>query len=128
MPTGLAYSNAAHAVEVEVDPATGAVRILRYVVVSDCGRQINPMIVEGQITGGGVHGIGNALFERMGYDRTGQPVSTNFAAYLAPSAHELPPIELISHVSPSPLNPLGGKGGGGCGVLPAAAPDLSRNE
>ena len=68
MPTGLAYSNAAHAVEVEVDPVTGAVTILRYVVVSDCGRQINPMIVEGQITGGVVHGIGNALFEHMGYD------------------------------------------------------------
>ena len=128
MPTGLAYSNAAHAVEVEVDPATGAVRILRYVVVSDCGRQINPMIVEGQITGGVVHGIGNALFERMVYDRTAQPVSTNFADYLLPSATELPPIELISHVSPSPLNPLGVKGVGECGVIPAAAAIISAIE
>jgi carbon-monoxide dehydrogenase large subunit len=128
MPTGLAYSNAAHAVEVEVDPATGAVRILRYVVVSDCGRQINPMIVEGQITGGVVHGIGNALFERMVYDRTAQPVCTNFADYLLPSATELPPIELISHVSPSPLNPLGVKGVGECGVIPAAAAIISAIE
>ena len=128
MPTGLAYSNAAHAVEVEVDPATGAVRILRYVVVSDCGRQINPMIVEGQITGGVVHGIGNALFERMVYDRTAQPVSTNFADYLLPSATELPPIELISHVSPSPLNPLGVKGVGECGVIPATAAIISAIE
>ena len=79
------------------------------------------MIVEGQITGGVVHGIGNALFERMVYDRTAQPVSTNFADYLLPSATELPPIELISHVSPSPLNPLGVKGVGECGVIPAAA-------
>jgi aerobic carbon-monoxide dehydrogenase large subunit len=128
MPTGLAYSNAAHAVEVEVDPATGAVRILRYVVVSDCGRQINPMIVEGQITGGVVHGVGNALFERMVYDEMAQPVSTNFADYLLPSATELPPIELISHVSPSPLNPLGVKGVGECGVIPAAAAIISAIE
>jgi carbon-monoxide dehydrogenase large subunit len=115
-------------VEVEVDPATGAVRILRYVVVSDCGRQINPMIVEGQITGGVVHGIGNALFERMVYDETAQPVSTNFADYLLPSATELPLIELISHVSPSPLNPLGVKGVGECGVIPAAAAIISAIE
>jgi carbon-monoxide dehydrogenase large subunit len=128
MPTGLAYSNAAHAVEVEVDPATGAVRILRYVVVSDCGQQINPMIVEGQIIGGVVHGIGNALFERMTYDETAQPVSTNFADYLLPTATELPRIELISHVSPSPLNPLGVKGVGECGVIPAAAAIISAIE
>jgi carbon-monoxide dehydrogenase large subunit len=128
MPTGLAYSNAAHAVEVEVDLATGAVEILRYVVASDCGRQINPMIVEGQITGGVVHGIGNALFERMTYDKTGQPLSTNFAEYLLPTASELPQIELISHVSPSPLNPLGVKGVGECGVIPAAAAIISAVE
>jgi aerobic carbon-monoxide dehydrogenase large subunit len=128
MPTGLAYSNAAHAVEVEVDPATGVVRILRYVVVSDCGRQINPMIVEGQIIGGVVHGIGNALFERMSYDATAQPVTTNFAEYLVTTATELPRIELISHVSPSPLNPLGVKGVGECGVIPAAAAIISAIE
>ena len=125
MPTGLTYSNAAHAVEVEVDRLTGAVRILRYVVVSDCGRQINPMIVDGQIIGGVVHGIGNALFERMIYDETAQPVSINFAEYLLPAATELPQIELISHVSPSPLNPLGVKGVGECGVIPAAAAIMS---
>ena len=128
MPTGLAYSNAAHAVEVEVDPATGAVRILRYVVVSDCGHQINPTIVEGQIMGGVVHGIGNALFERMSYDEIAQPITTNFAEYLLPSATELPPIELISHISPSPLNPLGVKGVGECGVIPAAAAIISAIE
>jgi carbon-monoxide dehydrogenase large subunit len=128
MPTGLAYSNATHAVEVEVDPSTGAVSILRYVVVSDCGRQINPMIVEGQIVGGVVHGIGNALFERMCYDEGAQPLTTNFADYLLPTATELPLIELISHVSPSPLNPLGVKGVGECGVIPAAAAIISAIE
>lgn len=121
MPAGLAYSNAAHAVEVEVDPETGAVRILRYVVVSDCGNQINPMVVEGQILGGVVHGIGNALLEHMVFDADAQPLSTNFAEYTLTTATELPRIELISVVSPSPLNPLGVKGVGECGVIPAAA-------
>ena len=65
MPAGLAYSHSSHCVEVEVDIGTGFIQVLRYVVVSDCGRLINPMIVEGQIVGGVVHGIGNALFERM---------------------------------------------------------------
>jgi carbon-monoxide dehydrogenase large subunit len=128
LPTGLAYSNACHAVEVEVDVDTGAVRILRYVVVSDCGRMINPMLVEGQIIGGVAHGIGNALLEQMTYDETAQPLTTNFADYLLPAAPELPPIEIITHVSPSPLNPLGVKGVGECGVIPAAAALMSAIE
>jgi aerobic carbon-monoxide dehydrogenase large subunit len=86
------------------------------------------MIVDGQIIGGVVHGIGNALFERMIYDETAQPVSINFAEYLLPAATELPRIELISHVSPSPLNPLGVKGVGECGVIPAAAAIMSAIE
>lgn len=121
MPTGLAYSNAAHAVVVEVDPETGSVTILRYVVVSDCGNQINPMVVEGQILGGVVHGIGNALLEHMTFDADAQPLSTNFAEYMLATATELPRIELMSVVSPSPLNSLGVKGVGECGVIPAAA-------
>jgi aerobic carbon-monoxide dehydrogenase large subunit len=121
MPSGLAYSNSSHCVEVEVDTSTGVVRILRYLVVFDCGRLINAMIVEGQIVGGVVHGIGNTLFERMAYDTNAQPLTTNFADYLLPAATELPPIEVITHVSPSPLNPLGVKGVGECGVVPAAA-------
>ena len=128
MPSGLAYSNASHCVEVEVDVDTGAVRILRYVVVNDCGCPINPMIVEGQIVGGVVHGIGNALLERMVYDENGQPLSTSFAEYLLPTATELPHIEVINHVSPSPLNPLGVKGVGECGVIPAAAAIMSAIE
>jgi aerobic carbon-monoxide dehydrogenase large subunit len=128
MPSGLAYSNASHVVELEVDPETGEVSILRYVVVSDCGNQINPMVVEGQILGGVVHGIGNALLERMVYDADAQPLSTSFAEYMLPTAAELPRIELMSLVSPSPLNPLGVKGVGECGVIPAAAAIISAIE
>ena len=128
MPKGLTYANASHCVEVEVDIGTGAVRILRYVVVSDCGRLINPMMVAGQIIGGVVHGIGNALLERMAYDDNAQPLTTSLAEYLLPTATELPRIELITHVSPSPLNPLGVKGVGECGVIPAAAAIMSAIE
>src|SRR5665213_2867953 len=85
MPAGLAYSHSSHCVEVEVDIGTGFIQVLRYVVVSDCGRLINPMIVEGQIVGGVVHGIGNALFERMAYDENAQPLTTNFGEYLLPT-------------------------------------------
>ncbi len=127
-PAGLVYSNSSHCVEVEVDADTGAVRILRYIVVSDCGRQINPMIVEGQIVGGVVHGIGNALLERMAYDADAQPMTTNFADYLLPIATDLTRIEVASHISPSPLNPLGVKGVGEGGVIPAAAAIMSAIE
>ncbi len=128
MPQGLTYANASHCVEVEVNIEAGAVRILRYVVVSDCGRLVNPMLVEGQIVGGVVHGIGNALLERMAYDEIAQPLTTTFADYLLPTATGLPRIELITHISPSPLNPLGVKGVGECGVIPAAAAVMSAIE
>ena len=120
-PSGLTYSNGAHAVEIEVDPDTGAVRFLRYVVVTDCGTLINPMIVDGQVAGGVVHGIGNALFEWMGYDASGQPLTTNFGEYLMPTATELIGLELHYRHSPSMLNPLGVKGVGETGTVPAAA-------
>ena len=121
MPSGLAYSNSVHAVEVEVDIETGAVAIRRYLVVSDCGRQVNPMMVDGQVRGGVVHGIGNGLFEWMGYDADGQPLTTNFADYLLPSATDVPAIELAYNETPSPLNPIGVKGVGESGTVPAAA-------
>ena len=90
LPSALTYGGGCHAVEVEVDIETCGVRILRYVVVNDSGRIINPMIVEGQIVGGVAHGIGNALFEWMGYDEEAQPITTTFADYLLPSATEVP--------------------------------------
>ena len=121
MPTGLAYSNSVHAAQVEVDIETGAVTIRRYLVVSDCGRLVNPMMVDGQVRGGVVHGIGNGLFEWMGYDDEGQPLTTNFADYLLPSATDVPSIELAYKETPSPMNPIGVKGVGESGTVPAAA-------
>jgi aerobic carbon-monoxide dehydrogenase large subunit len=124
----MAYANSFHACEVEVDVETGGVRILRYVAVQDSGRLVNPLIVEGQLHGGIVHGIGNALFEWMGYDAAAQPVTTTFADYLLPTATELPPIELLFHESPSPFNPLGVKGVGEGGTVPVAAAVISAVE
>ncbi|HEX9238616.1 MAG TPA: molybdopterin cofactor-binding domain-containing protein, partial [Xanthobacteraceae bacterium] len=117
----LAYSNACHCVEVEVDIDTGGVRILRYIAMQDTGRRINPMIVEGQVHGGIAHGIGNAMFEWMGYDEAGQPITTTFADYLMPGARDVPKLETLYKESPSPHNPLGVKGVGEVGVIPAAA-------
>ena len=128
MPCALTYGMGCHAVEVDVDIETGNIRILRYIVVSDSGRMINPMMVEGQIAGGVVHGIGNALFEWMGYDQEAQPVTTTFADYLLPSATEMPYIEIQPLDFPSPLNPLGVKGVGEVGVVPAGAAIISAVE
>jgi carbon-monoxide dehydrogenase large subunit len=115
------FANGTHLAEVEVDIDTGGVKITRYVVGHDCGLLINPMLVDGQVRGGVVHGIGNALFERMVYDENGQPVTTNYADYLLPTAPEIPRIEIIHMQSPSPLNPIGVKGAGEGGTIPAAA-------
>jgi carbon-monoxide dehydrogenase large subunit len=115
------YSSGAHAAVVEVDPETGAVRILRYVAVDDCGTMINPMIVEGQVHGGIAHGIGNALLEEVVYDGTGQLVTGTLMEYALPRASDVPDLEVHHVVTPSPLNPLGVKGAGEGGTLPAPA-------
>jgi carbon-monoxide dehydrogenase large subunit len=124
----LAYSNACHVVEVEVDIETGGVTILRYIALQDAGRLVNPMIVEGQVHGGIAHGVGNALLEWMGYDAAGQPVTTTFADYLLPTSTVLPRLETLYKESPSPHNPLGVKGVGEVGVIPAAAAVISAIE
>jgi carbon-monoxide dehydrogenase large subunit len=113
----LAYANAFHACEVEVDIDTGEVRILRYIAVQDCGKLLNPQIAEGQIHGSIAHGIGNALFEWMGYDEEGQPITTTFADYLLPTATDVPHIEIIWLETPSPINPLGIKGAAEAGIV-----------
>jgi len=120
-PEGLTYGMGCHAVEIEVDIGTCRSRILRYVVVNDSGRIINPAIVEGQLVGGTVHGIGNALFEWMGYDDNAQPITVTLADYLLPTATEVPYIDVKSLEFPSPLNPLGVKGVGESGSVPATA-------
>ena len=89
---------------------------------------INPMIVDGQVIGGTAHGIGNALFEWMGYDEDAQPITTNFAEYLLLNAPEMPHVTLGHMESPTPLNPLGVKGVGECGVVAAPAAIISAVE
>src|SRR2546422_4032910 len=115
------YSSGAHAAVVEVDAETGAVRILRYVAVDDCGTVINPMIVEGPVHGGSAHGIGNALLEEVVYDAAGQLVTGTLMEYALPRAADVPTLEVHHVVTPSPLNPLGVKGAGEGGTLPAPA-------
>jgi carbon-monoxide dehydrogenase large subunit len=117
---GAPTASGSNVAEVEVDIDTGEVRVLRYSVGHDCGRMINPKMVDGQIIGGVVHGIGNALFERLIYDETGQPMNSNYGEYLLPAAAEMPRIEIDHQVTPSPLNPLGVKGAGEGGTIPAA--------
>lgn len=124
----LAFACGTAVVEVEVDIETGGVEVLKYVISHDSGTIINPMIVDGQVQGGTAHGIGNTLFEWMGYDADANPVTTNFAEYLLVSATEMPNIEIIHHESPSPLNPLGVKGVGECGVVPAPSAIISAVE
>jgi len=124
----LAYANGCHVAEVEVDIETGAVRILRYVALQDSGILINPLLVDGQIHGGIAHGIGNALYEWMGYDDDGQPVTTTYADYLLPGATEVPALQTLYKQTPSPLNPLGVKGVGEAGTIPAAAAIVSAVE
>jgi carbon-monoxide dehydrogenase large subunit len=124
----LAYANACHAAEVEVDVETGEVRILRYVALQDSGTLVNPLIVDGQVHGGIAHGIGNAVLEWMGYDDTGQPLTANLAEYLLPTAPTFPMFETLYKQTPSPLNPLGAKGAGEVGTIPAAAAMISAIE
>jgi 2-furoyl-CoA dehydrogenase large subunit len=118
----LGFASAAHVAVVEVDPETFEIKVLRYVIVHDCGRQINPAIVEGQVHGAAAHGIAAALFEEFIYDDNGQLLTTSFMDYLKPTAADLPDLEGDRLETPSPLTPLGtkGVGEGGAVVAPAA--------
>jgi len=120
-PPQATFASGCHAAIVEVDPPTGDLRILRYVVQHDCGTLINPTIVEGQIYGGVAQGIGGAFYERIVYDATGQPLTTSFMDFLMPTAMEVPEIEIVHTETPSPLNPLGVKGVGEAGAIPVPA-------
>jgi len=114
------WSNATHAAIVELDPATGMVDLLRFVVSEDCGRMINPNIVEGQVHGGVAQGIGGVLYEHNVYDDDGNPLASTFMDYLVPTAHEIPEIETF-HIE-SPASTVGGyKGVGEGGAIGAPA-------
>lgn len=117
----LIWANATHVCTCEVDTETGEVKLLRYIVSDDCGPMINPNVVEGQIYGGTVQGIGGALYEHLAYDDAGNPITTTFMDYLLPTASEVPVIELGHIETPGP-GPGGYKGvgeGGAIGSAPA---------
>jgi carbon-monoxide dehydrogenase large subunit len=109
----------AHVAVVEVDTETGAVELKRLVAVDDAGRIINPLVAEGQVHGGVVAGIAQALYEELTYDEEGNPQNANLVTYGIPAATELPPIEVVEMVTPTPINPLGVKGIGESGTIGA---------
>ncbi|MEO3861503.1 xanthine dehydrogenase family protein molybdopterin-binding subunit [Acrocarpospora sp. B8E8] len=115
------FGSGAHGVMVEVDPGTGRVTIDQYVVVHDCGRVINPLVVDGQVVGGLIQGIGGALLERLTFADNGQPTTTSFLNFHLPTVDDLPPLVLDHLETPSPWNPLGIKGTGEAGIIPVAA-------
>ncbi len=121
-PPTVTWSYAVHVAIVEVDAETGRVRIDTYAVAHDCGNVINPMLVEGQIHGGAVQGLGGILYEAIAYDANGQLLSGSFMDYAMPIAADIPDFKIVHMHSPSPLNPLGVKGvGEGGAVAPPVA-------
>jgi carbon-monoxide dehydrogenase large subunit len=116
------FANACHVAIVDVDPETGRVRVERFIVAEDAGRVINPMIVDGQIHGGVAQGIGNALWEEIIYDETGNVLTNTLADYLPPTLHEIPPIELyhLATMSEATITRAEGVGEGGAIGAPAA--------
>ncbi|MDI3298137.1 MAG: xanthine dehydrogenase family protein molybdopterin-binding subunit [Bacillota bacterium] len=120
-PGAPTFADGAHVAVVEVDPETGGVRVLRYVVAHDCGRMIHPPLVEGQVRGGVMYGLSGALLEELVYDEQGQLLTSTLAEYALPSTEEMPPVEISHLESPTPLNPLGAKGAGEGGTIPALA-------
>lgn len=121
VPARSTFAHGVHAAIVEILPERLETRILRYVVVHDAGRILHREIVEGQIRGGVVQGIGWSLYERLRFDEEGQPLTTTFMDYLLPTAGEVPEIVIRHLESPTPLNPLGVKGVGEAGVIPVLA-------
>ncbi|KPQ05113.1 MAG: carbon-monoxide dehydrogenase large subunit [Rhodobacteraceae bacterium HLUCCA12] len=117
----MTYSNGCCVAKVEVDTDTGHVDVVRLWLAHDCGRMVNPAMVDGQILGGLAHGLGNALYEKMTFDDEGQPLSTTFGDYLLVSASEMSDVEILHSETPTPLNALGVKGVGESGVIPVAA-------
>ena len=118
----MAFPYGVHCAVVRMDRGTGQVAVERYFVATDVGRAVNPMMIDGQVAGGVVQGIGGALYEEFCYDETGQPLSATFADYLMPTIQEVPNVEvMITEDAPSPFNPLGIKGVGEAGCAAAGA-------
>jgi carbon-monoxide dehydrogenase large subunit len=123
-PVPSAFPNGCHIAEVEVDPQTGGARVVRYTAVNDLGTMVNPLLVEGQVQGGVVQGLGQVLMEKAVYDADGQLVTGSFMDYAMPHAHDAPMINVLNHPVPTRSNPLGAKGCGEAGTsggLPSIA-------
>jgi aerobic carbon-monoxide dehydrogenase large subunit len=118
-PSNCTFPFGTHIVAVEVDRDTGQVNILKYVAVDDCGKQVNPLLVEGQVQGGITQSLGTALMERTVYDENGQLLTGEFMDYAIPRAPDIPEYILGSTETPSPSNPLGVKGVGKVGTIGA---------
>jgi carbon-monoxide dehydrogenase large subunit len=118
-PTNLSYPSGAHACVVEVDRDTGQVSIRRYVAVDDCGTVINPLTARGQVEGGVVQGIAQALLEEVVYDADGQPITATLVDYAVPGAPDVPGPETAHVETPTSFNPLGAKGLGESGATAA---------
>jgi carbon-monoxide dehydrogenase large subunit len=119
-PPNFSWPFGTHMCAVEVDTETGQVEVLRYVAVDDCGVQVNPLIVDGQVHGGVVQGLAQALYEEAVYDEEGNLRTSTLAEYLVPAASDVPSITLGHTITPSPTNPLGVKGIGEAGTIGAA--------
>jgi carbon-monoxide dehydrogenase large subunit len=113
--TASTFPNGCHVAEVEIDPDTGVIKIVRYAAVNDFGTVVNPMIVAGQLHGGVAQGIGQVLMEEVNYDESGQPITGSFMDYAMPRAEDIPSMEIDDHPSPAKSNPLGTKGCGEAG-------------
>jgi carbon-monoxide dehydrogenase large subunit len=120
-PASGATASGVHAAILEVDPETMHIEIKKYVVVHDCGTVLNPLILEGQVHGGVAQGIGNSYYEHLMYDENAQLMNASFMDYLLPTSLDVPPIIVGHEETPSPLNPLGVKGAGEAGAIPAGA-------
>jgi carbon-monoxide dehydrogenase large subunit len=125
-PTAVTFPNGCHICELEIDPETGVVTLDRYSAVEDLGRVINPLLVRGQIHGGVVQGLGQALGEQIVYDReSGQLLTASFMDYTMPRADDVPEFRLATREVPTKVNPLGAKGVGEAGTVGALAATMN---
>ena len=116
------YPCGSHAVHLTVDPETGEIEILKYVIAEDVGRVVNPLLLTGQVVGAAAQGVGATILEELVYDDDGQPLSGSFMDYLLPTSVDVPKFEVaILDLDPSPINPLGVKGAGEIGIVATGA-------
>ena len=120
-PPNFSWPFGTHLCVVEIDEETGHLDVLRFIAVDDCGNQINPTIVDGQVHGGVIQGLAQALFEEAIFDADGNPLTSTLADYMVPAASDVPPVTTAHTVTPSPTNPLGVKGIGEAGTIGSAA-------